>query len=434
MQGIAEYRQAWGRVNYALRAWGRSPSTKLALCVGATMYAAYGWAHDAWSSPALVGTSLFVALALPRYSRLSNKAEQKANDLTAHVTAGRLARFALQAAFNLAAFAVMAFGATLKPDGIAAVGGIVGAALLTTAASQGAQYVAIWAFQRGLGDLNRNVLIGLSANVVITAIGTAGVPVIREIFVIGALALGALVFGIGLLSDLRAHFYPKGGIAIYFGTFNPFHNTHLALIRRAIENRGVDKVIVHPTIMPRFHVRAFDKGEIRVGRIENGYQILETTDKADVNVDYFPTGRKFLAPEIRRDLIGLAIEEAGLAGKVEAAFWPDTYAERGFQGVIARIKAAYPGKAIHGIHGSDWGGMTVRGIMDECGWIYPMPTLRRDAVSATAIRAGAQGMTSLAVAQALDRLARGLPAVIANDLEAERNKQDAREVLHAATR
>lgn len=434
MQGFAEIRQALGRWRLALRAWGRSPSTRLALCVGATMYAAYGWAHDSWASPALIGTALFVALALPRYSLISNQAEQKANDLTAHVTAGRLARFALQAAFNLAAFAVMAWGDALRPGGIAAVGGIVGAALLTTAASQGAQYLAVWLFQRGKGDLNRNVLIGLSANVVATALGTAGLPGLREAFLVASIALGALVFGIGLLSDLRAHVHPKGGIAIYFGTFNPFHDSHLKLIRRAIAERGVDKVIVHPTITPRFHVRAFEKGEIRVGRIENGYQILETTDKADVNVVYFPTGRKFLAPEVRRDLIRLAIEEAGLADKVEVAFWPEIYAERGFQGVIARIKEIYPGRAIHGIHGSDWGGMMVRAIMDECGWIHPMPTLRRDGVSATAIRAGARGMTSKAVAEALDRLAQGLPAVVANDAGLAGQNEKSREVVHAASR
>jgi hypothetical protein len=379
------------------------------------MFAAYGLAHESWSNPALIGTCLFVALALPSYSRYSNKIEQRANDLTAHVTAGRLARFSMQFAFNLAAFAVMGLGGALIEGGVAAVGGLLGAALLTTAASQGAQYAAIWLFQRNVGDLNRNVLIGLSVNVIVTALGTAGMPGLREAFVASGLGLGAFVFGIGVLSDLRGHFHPRGGIGIYFGTFNPFHNTHLALIKKAIEERGLSRVVVHPTVVPRFHVRAFERGEIRVGRLENGYQILETTEKADVAVDYFPTGRKFLTPETRRDLIRLAIAEAGLEDRVEVAYWPEIYAEKGFQGVIARIKALNPGQALHGIHGSDWGGMTVRSIMDECGWIYPIPTLRRDGVSATAIRAGAKGMTSAAVSRALERLAMGLPPIVAND-------------------
>jgi hypothetical protein len=47
--------------------------------------------------------------------------------------------------------------------------------------------------------------------------------------------------------------------------------------------------------------------------------------------------------------------------------------------------------------------------MDECGWIYPMPFLRRDKVSATAIRAGASGMTTPAVTAALEGLRAGLP-------------------------
>ena len=42
------------------------------------------------------------------------------------------------------------------------------------------------------------------------------------------LVFGALFFGVGLLSDIRSLAAPKGGIGMFFGTFNPFHNTHLA--------------------------------------------------------------------------------------------------------------------------------------------------------------------------------------------------------------
>ena len=135
----------------------------------------------------------------------------------------------------------------------------------------------------------------------------------------------------------------------------------------------------------------------------------------------------------RGDLIRLAIAEAGLEDRVDVAYWPDIYAEKGFQGVIARIKALNPGQVIHGIHGSDWGGMTVRSIMDECGWIYPIPTLRSDGVSATAIRAGAKGMTSAAVSRALERLAMGLPPVVANDAaEIDAQAQETKGVQHVA--
>ena len=47
--------------------------------------------------------------------------------------------------------------------------------------------------------------------------------------------------------------------------------------------------------------------------------------------------------------------------------------------------------------------MLVRQISDECGWIYPWCILRRDKVSATAIRTGAKGMTSTVVTDALHK-------------------------------
>jgi nicotinic acid mononucleotide adenylyltransferase len=206
---------------------------------------------------------------------------------------------------------------------------------------------------------------------------------------------------------------PKGGIGLYFGTFNPFHNTHLAMVRRAIDERGLDKVIIHPTLIPRQHAEAFRKGQIRVGRLESGFQIYETTDKADVNVDYFPTGRMFLPPETRKALIELAVAGAGLGDKVELAFYREVYDAKGFQGVIAEVKRRYPGVRLHCLHGTDFGGMMVRQICDECGWIYPWRVLRRDGVSATAIRRGAKGMTSGVVTDVLDQLTANRPVVTA---------------------
>ncbi|MDA0261842.1 MAG: adenylyltransferase/cytidyltransferase family protein [Proteobacteria bacterium] len=70
---------------------------------------------------------------------------------------------------------------------------------------------------------------------------------------VGGIALGALVFGSGILSDLRGFLYPRRGIGVFFGTFNPFHKTHVKLIRDALENRGLSKVIIHPTVVPRAH-------------------------------------------------------------------------------------------------------------------------------------------------------------------------------------
>ena len=203
---------------------------------------------------------------------------------------------------------------------VASVGGIAVAALITTVASQGAQYLGIFLFQRGVGDLNRNVLLGLSANILLTALGTAGIPYAREAFLILGTALGAVFYAIGLMSDIRSQIAPKQGVGMFFGTFNPFHNTHISMIQRAIAERSLDKVIVHPTIVPRLHADAFRKGEIEVVRLQDGYQILERTAKADLNVEYFPAGRMFLAPETRKVLIELAIAEAGLGGRIEVAY------------------------------------------------------------------------------------------------------------------
>src|SRR5205807_9203557 len=101
----------------------------------------------------------------------------------------------------------------------------------------------------------------------------------------------------------------------------------------------------------------FGKGGFRVGRVENGFQILEKTEKADVAVDYFPSGNNFLPPETRKVLIELAVAEAGMKDKVEVAFYPEVYNRRGFQGVIGEVKKRYPGVRLHSLHGTDNGGM-----------------------------------------------------------------------------
>ena len=375
--------------------------------MGALMYVSYAFAHGAWSNPALIGTALFVSAFLTTFARLSSRIEEWANALTARISVGRLARFAAQFAFNWAGLAVLVQGGAIRAEGIATVGGLLGAAVITTLASQGAQYFGVFLFQRRIGDYYLNVLIGLSANVMVTALATAGLSVAREVFLVSGIGFGIVIFGLGLLSDLRSHFFPRRSIGIFFGTFNPFHNSHLELIRRALDERRLEKVIVHPTGVPWLHVRALNRGEIRVACQENGFQIYETTDRADIHADYFPTGNAFLAPETRWHLIRLAVEEAGLSDRVEVAYMADTYAEKGFFGVVAKIRRAHPGVPLHGLHGSDAGGMHARLIMDECGWIYPIPFLRRNGVSATAIRDGQKGLTATAVAQALEQIAAG---------------------------
>jgi len=396
-----------------LRRYVRSPSTRIAAFGGLMMYVSYAYAHGSWANPALIGVSVFAGVFLPSYSKLSNKAELWANNQFGFVTAGKLGRFLPQLAFNLAVIWLCFVGGAFNLAGIASVGGWAGAAVLTTLASQGTQYLGGYLVARGIGDANRNTIVSIVFNMVLAGLGTAGVPGAREAFLILGFGLGALFFGIGLLSDLRSLMAPKGGVGLFLGTFNPFHNSHLMILRRALEQRELDHIIIHPTLVPRLHADAFRKGEIRVGRLEDGFQIYEKTDKADSNVDYFPTGNKFLPPETRKALIELALREAGLSNRVEVAYYPEVYNTKGFQGVIGEIKRRYPRARLHTLHGTDFGGMLVRQISDECGWIYPWRILRRDEVSATAIRKGAKGMTSPAVSDALSQISRNLPVVTA---------------------
>jgi hypothetical protein len=391
----------------------RSPSTRLAAFAGLLTYFCYAYAHNSWTNPALIGVALFFALFMPTYARISNKIEIWSNNRFGYVTGGRLGRFAFQFAVNLALFAIMLWGGGMSRTGVASVGGIAGAALVTSLASQGLQYLGWYLFQRGVGDLNRNVLVGLCVNTILTALGTAGIPYAREAFLALGFGLGGFLLLVGLLSDLRSIFAPSGGIGLYFGTFNPFHNTHLAIIERAMAERKLDKIIIHPTLIPRFYAEAFRKGYLRVGRLKDGFQIYEKTEKADVAVDYFPTGNVFLPPETRKALIDLAVAQAGLAGKVEVIALRETYDKHGFQGVIAEIKRMHPGVRLHTLHGTDYGGMLVRQICDECGWIYPWRIMRRDNISATAIRKGAKGMTPTVVTDVLEQISQNLPEVTA---------------------
>src|SRR5476649_2557876 len=322
----------------------RSTSTRTAALVGLLTYVSYAYAHGSWANPALIGVSVFTGLLLPTYAKLSNKAELWAQNQFGFVTAGRIGRFVPQYAFNLAVFWVLLWGGALNVVGVASVGGFAGAALVTSLASQGSQYLGLFLFQRGIGDANRNVLAGVSINMLLAAFGTAGLPGARSSDLVVGFALGAVLFGVGVLSDIRSVAAPKGGIGLFFGTFNPFHNTHLDIIRRAMEERGLDKVIIHPTLIPRIHVDAFRKGQLRVARIENGFQIYDKTDKADVNVDYFPAGRQFLPPETRKVLIDLAVAEAGLGNRVEVALSGGLQHE-GFPGRDRRSEEALPGRS-----------------------------------------------------------------------------------------
>ena len=170
----------------------RSPSTRMAAFGGLLTYLSYAYAHGSWANPVLICVSIFVGVFLPSYAKLSNKAELWANNQFGFVTAGRLGRFIPQLAFNLVMFWLMLWGGALNQLGMASVGGIAGAALVTTLASQGTQYLGGYLVARGFGDANRNTLVGILINVTLAGLGTAGMPGAREAFLVTGFLLGGL--------------------------------------------------------------------------------------------------------------------------------------------------------------------------------------------------------------------------------------------------
>jgi nicotinic acid mononucleotide adenylyltransferase len=326
------------------------------------------------------------------------------------VLLGRVTRFSAQLLFNLSAFGVLSLGGVFGRGHGAPLGGVLHAAFLTTLASLGAQEIAIRIALSGRGDQVRNVQFGLSANVVATAAATAGATTFAAGYSIAAGVLGAMGLGAALYSDFRVLFPGRGGVACLLGTFNPIHREHLALALRALTERGLSKVYIHPTGIPQIHRAALEQGEIRVARVESGFCVYERTEKADAAVDYFPTGNKFLHPETRIELIRLAIRDEGLEGRVEPLWLPDAYAKNGFPAVLDEIRKRHPDEAIHVLHGNDVGGFLVRAIGDAWG-LWPrtraMPVKRTPGVSATAIRAGALGLTTHSVEFVLDAMRLG---------------------------
>ena len=374
------------------RRYVRSPSTRIAAFGGLMMYVSYAYAHGSWANPALIGVSVFAGVFLPSYSKLSNKAELWANNQFGFVTAGKLGRFLPQLAFNLAVIWLCFVGGAFNLAGIASVGGWAGAALLTTLASQGTQYLGGYLVARGIGDANRNTIVSIVFNMVLAGLGTAGAAGRARGLPDPGLCAGRAV--------LRRR--PAVGPALRAGA----QGRHRVVLRNLQSvpqftsddrSAGAGRAAARPHHHPSDAHPASARRRLPQGRdprgpgLEDGFQIYEKTDKADSNVDYFPTGNIFLPPETRKALIELALAEAGLGNRVEVAFYPETYNTKGFQGVIGEVKRRHPGARLHTLHGTDFGGMLVRQISDECGWIYPWRILRRDKVSATAIRTRRQG-------------------------------------------
>jgi hypothetical protein len=344
-------------------------------------------------APLLVGATTIIAsmLLLPRYVKLIVRVEDAINHKLARLTPSRLVRIGFHIPWVLGIYQLI--GSTWRVDHVEPY-----ILLLLIAASNGLHAIAISLAYRGRGERIGNILLSFSLSAWLTAIALVS-P-----YGIYAAALAVIAFAVhivsGILSDLRAYFYPETGIGVFFGTFNPVHNTHLRIMKDALENRGLHKIYLHPTTVPKLHRTALESGEIAM-TYQAGMRVYKKTPLADPSKNYFPTGNKFYEYEVRKELLKASIRDAGLENKVEVLDLPHIYDHAGFFGLLRHIKQQNRGMPVHGLHGSDTGGIWVRHIFDASGWIYPCPIIRSDNISATAIREGAVGYTSATVEQFL---------------------------------
>lgn len=324
---------------------------------------------------------------LPKYVKLILRVEDAINLKLGRVTPARLVRIGFHIPWVIGVYQLVGpawNSVPLAPD----------SAALLVAASCGLHGTAVALAYRGYGDRISNILLSFSLSAWLTAI----YPLSTLGLYAACLAMLLFVWHMtqGVLSDLRSFIHPQTGVGMFFGTFNPVHITHLRIMKDALESRGLQKIYVHPTTIPKLHRVALASGEIAMS-YQAGMRIYKKTALADPSKNYFPTGNKFYEYEVRKELLKASIRDAGLEGKVEVLDLPEIYDKHGFFGIVRYIKQQNPGLPVHGLHGSDVGGIWVRHIFDMSGWIYPCPVIRTDNISATAIREGAVGYTSTTV-------------------------------------
>jgi len=335
--------------------------------------------------------SVLCIFLLPKYVQLLLKTEDRLNLKFAMLSPARAVRMAFHGLWvvvilNLLTWAWM----TGMPD-IAMQGGLL-------LASTGIHGLAVTLAYRGHGDRNSNVLLAFTLSAWLAASVLASPFALYLVVAFSALLVWHMISGI--FSDLRSAFYPKRGIGVFFGTFNPVHSTHLKIMRKALESRQLSKIFVHPTTVPKLHRTALASGEITI-TYQDGMRVYHKTALADPSKNYFPTGNRFYEYEVRNELLKASIRDAGLEGRVEVLDLPEIYDKDGFFGIVRHLQKVHKNTPVHGLHGSDVGGIWVRHIFDLCGWIYPFPVRRVDNISATAIRNGAVGCTSETVEEFL---------------------------------
>lgn len=396
-------RHGWWRLTAAL-ALARRHKSRLsaALACAGPLIVTLTAPPSVRSAVIVLGLAALVGV-LPHLARRAARFEDVVNQRTAEVLPSRLLRPPLHIPLVFALIWVLGRGTSTS---ILAIGTLAAASAQACALGLGLAY-------KGRGDRIGNALLASAVffNVATWHLATSN-PAAQVIVAALDIWLG-IDLARAAASDFRALVYPKTGVGVFFGTFNPVHKTHLAIMAAALRQRGLTKLYVHPTTVPKLHRTALANGEIACD-YDGGMRVYYVTPNADPNKDYFPTGRRFFDYAARNELLKAAIADTQLEAWVEVLEVPQIYDAQGFSGVLAHVKRMHPKVPIHGLHGSDPGGMWVRALFDAAGGVHPFPAERRDGVSATAIRNGEAGMTTPTVTRFLEAMRNGQPFTFPN--------------------
>lgn len=392
------------KIVMSLSKYFKSFSHKVGLLISICFFCVYAFKNSQWTNPWLIGLTAFIFIIFPYFALWMEKVEEFLKLKTGLVFAGRIGRFIPQFILNFVLMTVLLKGNLIQPEVLKKIGGPVAASLLTTAASQGMQYLAMALGGREIGHRLYNIAVVLSINILLSGLAALGFPIAQTVFIVVGLIFGFIGVFYSLITDLKANFAPKGGIGVFFGTFNPVHVSHLKILKQFIEDRNLEKVYMHPTNIPMMHAKMLREGLIEIVSNERGRRIYKKTDKADPFLDYFPTGTEFFEVDYRIAMLKAAIKDVNLEDKVEIVCYKDKFGVDGFYEVAKTIKKANPGKRIHGLHGSDLGGMMMRNVYDESLFVWPYPVVRKDNISATAIRSGEAGLTTPTVTKIMEFL------------------------------
>ena len=333
-------------------------------------------------------------LAILKLVLLINKIENFANLLYAKPTIGFLTKYIVVLGINTVlsiVYCVFYEFSLLK-------------IILITNISSTMLYFALNLSYFNIGNRNNNMDITLSATLLLFNLHASKILIPTFLQLIISFLLFIYVIGKLLLSEYRSIAAPRQGIGIFFGSFNPVHKTHIKMIQNAIKSRNLEKVLIQVNTVPKLHRVSLQNKEIISENNGKGFNIYKKTKLAIPGKNYFPTGNKFIDHSIRVKLLKKALDEYGLAEKVQILNYGKIYDQSGFPAIIKKIQHLNKDTPLHGIHGSDVGGMWVRYIFNHFSFLYPYPVIRNDDVSSTRIRGGEKNLTTDYVQSQIDKI------------------------------